>query len=583
MRSALRAWEPARCWGVAGLLFLVASGSAWAQAVPGPAQPGRLPQQLTPAVPPPAVSPTPPVQIPVPPTRAVNVPQFILRQVVVEGATIYAPDTLRALYAPFIGQPADSATIAKIEQAITVKYRDDGYILSRAIADAVDPQTGVLHIRVFEGYIDKVEIQPADTHGALRGILERIPHACHDGDQPQAGQPCPLNRDELERYLLMANDLPGVKASAVIQPSPTQVGAADLVVTVTQKPFDLAAGIDNRDSAYYGRWRLSQSAAANNLFGLYDRTQIATVESLPFKDLFFIQGSEQVPLGSDGLSLAVIGSHARIRPGDSLRRLNLRSTSDDGGVSLSYPLLRTRAQNLLLRAGVDLRNAYTHQSDASLFNDKTRALILGATYNLADAWNGTTTADASLTQGVSVLGATPQSSLVSSHLGAPPNFTKADLEISRLQQLFPEWAVLGAATGQYAWSRLLAAEQFGYGGVLYGRGYDDSEILGDRGVAAKAELQYTPAWGPNLFGVDVLKSLQFYTFYDIGRAWVLDHPAPPHLNGASAGGGLRIGVTDYLTSSVELAKPLTRPVQAAVNDGRSGKAPRIFFSLTATY
>lgn len=584
MRRALRETTGlGRCWSVAGLILLLASGSAWAQAVPGPAQPGRLPQQLAPAVPPPSVSPTPPVQIPAPPSHAVVVPQFVLRQVVVEGATIYSPDTLAALYAPYIGQPADSGTIAKIEQAITVKYRDDGYILSRAIADSVNPQTGVVHVRVFEGYVDKVDIQPGDTGGALRGILEQIAHACHDGDQPRAGQPCPLNRDELERYLLMANDLPGVQASAVIQPSPNQVGAADLVVTVTQKPFDLSASLDNRNPVYFGRWRMAQSATGNNLLGLYDRTQVTTTESLPFKDLFGVGVTEQVPLGATGLTLAVGGSHSRARPGDALRPLNLRATADEGQLTLSYPLIRTRAQNLLLSAGIDLVNAHQHSFDATLFNDKARAVVAGAIYNLADAWNGTNTVDGGLTQGVNIMGATPENSLVSSHLGAPPDFTKADAEISRLQQLFPEWGLLGAATGQYSWSRLLAGEQFDFGGANYGRAYDESEILGDRGLAAKAELQYTPAWGPDLLGADVLKSLQFYTYYDIGRAWVLDHPEPHHLTGASVGGGVRVGITPYLSSYVEIAKPLTRPVQADVLDGRSGKGPRFFVSLMATY
>ena len=49
----------------------------------------------------------------------------------------------------------------------------------------------------------------------------------------------PANIRTIERYLLLAGDLPGLKFKNSIKPHPSIVGAAILVVEVTEKPVDL--------------------------------------------------------------------------------------------------------------------------------------------------------------------------------------------------------------------------------------------------------------------------------------------------------------------------------------------------------
>ncbi|EME69056.1 hemolysin activation/secretion protein [Paramagnetospirillum caucaseum] len=52
--------------------------------------------------------------------------------------------------------------------------------------------------------------------------------------------------------------------------------------------------------------------------------------------------------------------------------------------------------------------------------------------------------------------------------------------------------------------------------------------------------------------------------------------------GTSAGIGIRFGLTDYFSGSLEIDKPLTRPVSANLPGGK-GKEPRLFFSISARY
>jgi hemolysin activation/secretion protein len=572
--------------------MLLSAASVPAQTIPSPALPGRIEQQFAP--PPTAPQVQPPAPLPVPPTGPLPVKpgavSFTLKEVIVDGVTVYTPEQLRPAYAAFLERTISVDDLSQIEQAITTKYRSDGYILARAViptGQALDPTAAILHVRVYEGYIDKVLLTPeyqAGERGRLvKTILDKIAGGCRSGDRPADGKPCALHRDTLERYLLLANDLPGVTASAVIEPSPDTSGAADLFVTITQKSYDASARVDNRSSPYIGPTTGQLAGSLNNLTDRYERSTIRVVGAAPLSELWLINVNEEIPLNSEGLRLAVGGTHSRSHPGDALRSSNLVSYGDSASLALAYPWLRTRAENLMFRGDFTVRNALTYESDAETFDDHTRVLTAGATYDLADRWLGVNFVDAAVGQGVDILGATKRNAPRTSHTGADPNFTKFTGELSRLQQIADQWNLLIAATGQYATSKLLASEQFAFGGERYGRGFDPSEILGDRGIAGKVELQYTPSRLPAILGIgDILRTVQFYGFYDIGRVWSLDVGAADPI-AASAGAGVRFLVTDYVSGYVELAAPLRRAVQSQIADGKNGKAPRFYFSIASRF
>jgi hemolysin activation/secretion protein len=570
---------------------LLLSPAAMAQAIPAPALPGRIEQQFQP--PPSAPQVSPPASVPAAPAAPAprSGPEFVLRDVVVEGATVYTPAQLREEYAKYIGQTISVSAIAEIEEAITRRYRSDGYILTRAVVpagQAIDPASGTVKVVVLEGYIDKVRLDPLDyevgERGRLvRGTLKKIERACRPGDAPVGNMPCPLHRDVLERYLLLANDLPGVKASAVIQPSSDASAAADLFVTISEKSYDGAATLDNRGSPFIGPVLGQVSGGLNNMTGLYERTTVRGIVSVPFNELWLVNANEEVPLNEEGLRLAFGGTHSRSRPGDSLRSQNIVTNSDTLNAILSYPLVRTRSENLLVRSGFTWRNSLSDFQDLRTFDDRTRTLSVGATYDLADRWLGVNLVDVNASQGLPMLGATRTDSPLASHAGANGTFTKFNGELSRLQQIIPEWNILTSVTGQVANQRLLVSEQFGYGGERFGRAYDPSEIIGDNGIAGKAELQYTPSWAPGMLGTgDVLRNLQFYAFYDIGQVWNLGI-GEVDSSAASAGAGLRFGITDYLSGYVEAAQPLTRRVQSLTAKGQDGKPTRVFFSLSSRF
>jgi hemolysin activation/secretion protein len=124
-----------------------------------------------------------------------------------------------------------------------------------------------------------------------------------------------------------------------------------------------------------------------------------------------------------------------------------------------------------------------------------------------------------------------------------------------LDVLTPGLGLLTRFLWQYSDEPLFSSEEFGIGGRVIGRGYDNGEILGDRGIGFSAELQYlTSAY--NDF------SAQFYTFYDVGKVWNVDdidentYNEKPDLE--SAGLGVRLFWRENVTLHWEVAKPLSR-------------------------
>ena len=127
-----------------------------------------------------------------------------------------------------------------------------------------------------------------------------------------------------------------------------------------------------------------------------------------------------------------------------------------------------------------------------------------------------------------------------------------------------------SAFSQYAFTSLLAPEQCGYGGRLFGRAFDPSELLGDHCWQVSGELRYDL---PTL--VNLLTNAQIYAFTDKGKVYTIA-PAvgtAASVTGASAGGGVRLNWQNYLSADLSAVKAIEGPR----NDWR------FFFITTARY
>ncbi len=561
------------------LAILAPLQGAWAQ-VPSTVAPGRIERQFEQAPVPRANEAPAAPQVPggtEAPAGAETV-QFLLRGVKIDGVTVYEPDEFGPLYAELLDHTVTLARIFELAQAITVRYRNDGYILSQAVVPAQRIEDGVVHLQVIEGFIDRVLIEGADPTQA--GLIASM------GDHIREVRP--LTATALERYLLLMNDLPGVSAKSFLQPSPTVPGAADLSIVVEEKPVDAYISLDNRGSRFVGPLEVMAASSLNDALGLYERTTLRYSGSQQLRQLQYFEVDHQEQLGDDGLKLDLTALSSHSEPGGFLTANRTETQDYSASATLSYPIVRSRSENLNVHGKVDVNDVATRQQINPLLpvivrqevsDDKLRAMRAGGSYDFVDTWllnqPATNLISGEFSHGLNTLGAIRTGSPLASRGGGSADFTKVTMDISRQQTVTEHWGVLLAGTGQYAANRLLSEEEFGFGGANFGRGYDGSQILGDNGIAVKVELQYN-----DCVGLPGLDAYQPYIFYDAGATESRAGGESQAKRASSTGVGVRVNSTSWLTGFVEVARQLT-PAVATPGEGK--EATRFYIGAVARY
>lgn len=554
--------------GVAALMLAAGlTAPAAAQTVKPSTEPGRIERRLQPQpTPSPAPAPTLPELRTAPPPAEAEKIKFRLAGVVVDGATVYKPSDFLPLYKKYLDTEVSLATVYKIAEEITAKYRNDGYILSQAIVPAQKISNGIVHIQVVEGFVDHIEIQNQSSteDPRIRAYADKI----------RASRP--LRSSVLERYLLLANDLPGVSVRTVVSPSDTTPGAANLTLIVSRKLVDGSGTVDNRGTRYVGPIELTAAVGGNDLFGFDERLSLNYVTAPQGRELKYYNIQLTQPVGTEGTTVTASASLTRTRPGYTLKDLELLGRSQLFSLDVNHPFLRSRTENLSGGITFDYQNSHTDIYQTQLLTeDKLRVLRANASYNLTDSWDGFSMVKAEVSHGFNFLGATKTGSENLTRSRGVSDFTKITLDASRLQRISPTFNISLAVSGQKSADALLSAEEFGVGGTPFGSAYDSSEITGDDGLAGRIELQHNAAQLPSWLSV-----LQLYGFYDVGKVWNRDPGTgeSPRRSLASAGVGTRFSATSWLSGSFEVAQPLTRVVDTTHN-----KNPRAFFSLTAQF
>jgi hemolysin activation/secretion protein len=538
-----------------------ASCTAVAQVLPPTIDPGRIQDRLEPPRPP------RPAEIPElkgperEPPEALRAVRVTLKAVRIEGATAALAARLQSQADWIVGREVSVAEIFELARAMTATCRNAGYILTQVVVPPQSLSDGTLTLRVVEGYISSVRIE--GDAGARRTLAEL-------GEKIKASRP--LEAAVLERYLLIANELPGVQLRSVLTPSQTP-GAADLVLIASPKRFEGYVSLDNYGSRYLGPGQLSASAAVNRIAG--DDQLRVSATGAGDSEMGYAELAYTRVVSSEGLRLGANVSSTHTRPGNALEPFDIRGRADSASLSLGYPFLRTRNSSLLGRALLDYRDIDTDILGARVIEDRIRALRLGVAWLQLDRLAGQNTFYMEASQG---LGGTQPGDPLKSRAGADGEFRKAMFDYERFQPLGASFGVTLGVGGQWTDEPLLSSEQFALGGRRFGRAYEPAELAGDRALAARIEPAYFGRSG------GVVGNWQLYGFWDGGKVWYDDPPASqrPPQSLASAGFGTRLFAGRAITATLEVAWPLTRPVASYVADGK-GDDVRVLGSLVARF
>lgn len=492
--------------------------------------------------------------------------QFTLKGIKIEGETAYSEDELKPLYADKIGTKVTVGELNAIADDITKHYRNNGYILTRAVVPPQRADGGVITIRVVEGFINDVKITgDAADNSQIQLFADKI----------RASKP--LNVAALERYLLLMDDLPGLEARAVLQPAANVPAASDVIVTVTRKKYEFTANLDNRGSRFLGPIQGGFTAGVNNVFRAEDQTQLRILSSILQPDeMIYAELRHEQQLGAEGTKAVISATHTVTHPDSAvLAPLDIVGISDSFSAGLIHPFLRSRQSNWFVNGDFTARNVDVNSLSTDLYADKTRVLSLGTSYDFIDSTAAITRMDLNLAQGLAL--GTKIEGQPHSRANGEDNFTKFGGRVSRIQPIDGPWSVYTIVSGQYSFDPLYASEEFALGGAEFGSAYDPAELTGDTGLAGRLELQYNDnpeGW---------VSQYQLYGFYDGGKVWNRS-PVPgsesAHASLTSTGLGVRFNVADSVSGGLEGSVPLTHDVAA---NGTDGNASRLFFNLQYRY
>ena len=517
----------------------------------------ELPQSQVVPVQPDSLKPTFPDEM-----RKVN---FLLQRMVIKGSTIYGKRQFSRLFRKYLHRRVNLTQVYSIAQAITNMYRNDGYILSKAVVPPQKIEEGVVQIDVIEGFVDRVAIQ-----GRVRG-----PRKLLNEYRKELLKSRPLKAMDLERYLLLVDDLPGVSVKSVLTPSKFKQGATNLTLILTNKRYDGSFGADNRGTKFNGPIQINAGLSSNSLLKNYERIGLQGVVTSNTDELKFFSGFYEQPISSEGTKLFFSGSISDSAPGSVLKDFEVEGESKTFTLKISHPFIRSRSENLNGFLGYTNRDSETEILGKLDSEDRLRIVNLGVSYDFVDEYRGINLVSFNLSKGFDIFDATETGSEKLTRSQGHSDFTKVSGQALRLQHLAPSWMLLGAFSWQYSFEKLLASEEFGVGGAQFGRAFDSSEITGDQGLAFKLELQ--KAFQPKK---KYFRDLQAYSFFDYGKVW----NRLPTATGAteediySVGVGIRFNITDEISGYVEWDKPLNRIV------GSEGdKDGRAFFSLSARF
>lgn len=488
---------------------------------------------------------------------------IIVRDVRITGSTIYSAQDLLPLYQTLLGNKVTVQAVYDLARAVTAKYGNAGYVLSRAVVppQQLNPNGATVHIEIVEGYIDRVD-WPAKlsryrdffTRYAAKITAER-----------------PVNIRTIERYVLLAGDLPGLKFATSLKASDTNKAASTLVVEVTEKHVEALARVDNRGTLARGPIEYLAATTLNNILGQHEALTLTWASVQPIRELQYYSLYYRQVLTSEGLTFFADANNNGGRPGTApLELLNYRTTGNyfDGG--LAYPVIRSRERNLAVSGLIFSSDNSSNILGLPFNDDKLRGLRGKIDADIADVLRGVNQFNLTISQGIQGLGSTVNGNPLASRTAGRVDFSKVELNANRTQPLFNPVSVYIAAYAQYAFQPLLSPEQCGYGGRFFGRAFDPSQFLGDSCFEALGEVRYdiptvTPQGG----------YVQLYSFADYGRLWTRSPSVgtPAQVEAASLGGGVRMGYRDYFNVDLQAAKGVEGP--------RPGW--RFFFAVMARY
>jgi len=527
------------------------------------------------------------------PPCALDRPEFADIRFTVNGAQFSGLDRVPGLsledaFASYKGREVPVSVLCDIRAEANAILRRQGYLATveipeQSLADNTPDFT------VIFGRLTSVRVRgdAGPSEKVVAGYLEKLTAESV------------FNTSQAERYLLLADDLPGLDVRLSLRPA---AGGApgDLVgeIAVIRQRGMLDLNLQNLGSQAIGRYGGVLRGEVYDLTGLGDRTSAALFSTLDFVEQQTVQVAHDFRVGSEGLRLGGQFTFSTVNPSIGLAGFAVDSETWFASIFASYPLVRSRRSSLFVDVGFDYVDQDVAVNGVGLTRDRVRMAYARLSGDMTDQQSVLRAGGYSpyepkfrlrygfeLRHGLDVLSASPdcRPNLVACLFGgaAPPSRIEADptpmlARINAAVEYRPDPLLTFSLSsqGQISGDPLPAFEELAAGSFSIGRGYDPGAVLGDGGILSSFEIRYGSLAPPEINGW----ALQPYVFSDVAFVWNED-PSRAGTNPDqlwSAGGGIRLAWGQGVQGDFLIAVPLERPDLAT-----SKGDVRLLFTLTA--
>lgn len=438
-----------------------------------------------------------------------------LKAVRFTGATHLVPDAeLRAQVSHAIGRELDFAALQALADRVTAFLRETGSFLARAYLPKQDLTEGILEIALLEGRLDGREgkgapfaIMPSERT-PLRIAQERLEAIA----AAVLGPGATARQADVERAVLLINDLPRIIARARLQPG-AEPDSTRVTIAVEEGPLlSGSAGLENAGNADTGRGQANLAAQANDPLGLGDQLAANLAHA---KGLDLLRVAYSLPAGPFGtrVSLSASGLTYEIIRGTGLAA-GLKGRAETYGLTVLHPFIRSRAANFYGSIGYSDKSLRDDSTAGNLRDKRVGETNVGVSGDLQDRFGGggITSANLDYTAGrIDLSRNAADQAADAAGYGTEGRFDRLAYGASRLQQLPEAFSFVLNVNGQNAGRNLDSSQKFILGGPYGVRAYPVSEGIGDSGVLGNFELRYDMA------GIAGIDQLQLVGFYDAGR------------------------------------------------------------------
>ncbi len=514
------------------LIFIVTCfpcSSVWGQAVvppPFPQQPPPFPEQ----VPPPPPAPPPILPAPPPPGKREVVPaiRVFVKEIRVEGSTVFSPEELAQVTAPYTNRELSAEDIEALRQALTLLYVNKGYVTSGAVIPDQSVKDAVLIVQIVEGKLSRIDIE---------GTKWFFPSYIQKRMELGAGPPVNVNTIQ-DRLQLLQADARITRINAELRPGITRGDSVLNVRVVEADPINAWVEYNNFLSPSVGENHLLTTLAHQNFTGHGDTLSVQYGRSdgvNPELNVRYV-----LPVNRYDTTVAFDFRKNDFKVVEApFEGLNIKSESNIVGMTIRQPLYRT----LYKEFGIGITGEYLENKTFLL--GEPFEFTVGATNGVSrisalrffQDWVNRSgqqviSAYSRFSVGLNVLGATGKNN------GIPDS---ADSKFfswlfqAQWARRFDPWNIqlIGRGAIQLSNAHLFPLEQISVGGRYSVRGYRENTLVQDNAILLSLETR-VPVLRSSL-GEDIV---MLAPFMDFGRGTNTNAPSADPDTLVSAGIGL---------------------------------------------